>query len=135
MSEAAQAVHPTAKLSGLVSQFIAQKRKLLIDGKWVDAASGKTFDVYNPATGDVIAHVAEGDKEDIDRAVKAARKAFASGPWSKMTPSQRGRIVWKIGDLILENVEELGELESLDNGKPVGVARGVDVPLAADLFH
>ncbi len=135
MSEAAQAVHPTAKLSGLVSQFIAQKRKLLIDGKWVDAASGKTFEVYNPATGDVIAHVAEGDKEDIDRAVKAARKAFESGPWSRMTPSQRGRIVWKLGDLILENVEELAELESLDNGKPVGVARAADVPLAADLFH
>src|SRR5712691_6192201 len=75
VSEAAQAVQRTAKLSGPVSQFIAQKRKMLIDGKWVDAASGKTLDVYDPATGDVVAHVAEGDKEDIDRAVKSARKA------------------------------------------------------------
>jgi phenylacetaldehyde dehydrogenase len=135
MSEAAEAVHPNIKLSGLISEFIAQKRRLLIDGKWVDAASGKTFDVYNPATGDVIAKVAEGDKEDVDRAVRAARKAFEKGPWSKMTPSQRGRIVWKIGDLILENLDEFAELESLDNGKPVGVARAADVPLAADLFH
>jgi phenylacetaldehyde dehydrogenase len=135
MSQAAEAVGPTVKLSGRVSQFIAQKRKLLIDGKWLDAASGKTFEVYNPATGEVIAHVAEGDKEDIDRAVKAARNAFETGPWSKMTPSQRGRIVWKLGDLLLENLEEFSELESLDNGKPVGVARAADVPLAADLFH
>jgi len=134
MSEAA-VVYPTIKLSGVVSQFIGQKRKLLIDGKWLDAASGKTFDVYDPATGEVVAKVAEGDKEDVERAVKAARKAFESGPWSKMTPSQRGRIVWKIGDLILENLDELAELESLNNGKPVGVARAADVPLAADLFH
>jgi len=135
MSQAAEAVGPTVKLSGRVSQFIAEKRKLLIDGKWLDAASGKTFEVYNPATGEVIAHVAEGDQEDINRAVKAARKAFETGPWSKMTPSQRGRIVWKLGDLLLENLEEFSELESLDNGKPVGVARAADVPLAADLFH
>ena len=135
MSQATQTAAPAPKLSGRVSEFIAQKRKMLIDGKWVDAASGKTFDVHDPATGDVIAHVAEGDKEDIDRAVKAARKAFESGAWSKMTPSQRGRIVWKIGDLLLQHLDEFAELESLDNGKPVGVARAADVPLAADLFH
>ena len=136
MSQAAQtAAAPAQKLSGPVSQFIAQKLKLLIDGKWVDAASGKTFEVYDPATGDVIAHVAEGDREDVDRAVKAARRAFESGPWSRMTPSQRGRIVWKIGDLLLQHLDEFAELESLDNGKRVGVARAADVPLAADLFH
>jgi phenylacetaldehyde dehydrogenase len=135
MSQATQTAAPASKLSGPVGQFIAQKRKLLIDGKWVDAASGKTFEVFDPSTGAVIAHVAEGDREDVDRAVKAARRAFDSGPWSRMTPSQRGRIVWKIGDLLLQHLDEFAELESLDNGKPMGVARAADVPLAADLFH
>src|ERR1700721_578218 len=88
----------------------------------------------NPATGETLAHVAEGGAEDIDRAVRAARKAFDDGPWSKMTPSERGRIIWRIGDLILEHAEELAQLESLDNGKPYAVALGADVPLAADLF-
>ena len=85
----------------------------MIDGKWVDAASGKTFPVYNPATGEVIAHAAEGDKKDIDRAVNAARRAFGSGAWPRLTPSERGRLVWKLGDLILEHLEELAELEVL----------------------
>ena len=110
-------------------------RKLLIGGQWVDAASGRTFPVYNPATGEVIAHVAEGGKQDIDRAVTAARRAYESGPWPRLTPSERGRLVWKLGDLILEHLEELAELESWDNGKPITVARAADVPLAADLFH
>ena len=134
MSAVAEAAN-TVKLTRAVSQFIAQKRKLLIDGKWDDAASGKTFEVYNPANGEVIAYAAEGDKEDIDRAVKAARRAFESGPWSRMTPSERGRIIWKVGDLLLQNLEEFAQLESLDNGKPLTVARAADVPLAADLFH
>ena len=99
------------------------------------AASGKTFETPNPATGETLANVAEGDAEDINRAVGAARRAFESGPWSRMTPSDRGRLIWKIGDLILEHAEELAQLESLDNGKPVGVALAADVPLAADLFH
>src|SRR5512132_1424300 len=118
-----------------VTSFVKEHRKLLIDGQWVDAASGATFPVYNPATGGVIAHAAEGDKNDVDRAVKAARRAFESGPWPRLSPSERGRLVWKLGDLILENLEELAELESLDNGKPITVARAADVPLAADLFH
>jgi phenylacetaldehyde dehydrogenase len=79
--------------------------------------------------------VAEGDAEDIDRAVRAARRAFEDGPWAHMTPSDRGRIVWRIGDLILEHAEELAQLETLDNGKPYGVAKAADIPLAADLFH
>ena len=135
MSEVAEATSQTVSLSRAVSQFISHKRKLLIDGKWVDAASGKTFEVYNPADGEVIAHAAEGDKEDIDRAVKAARRAFDTGPWRSMTPSERGRIIWKIGDLLLQHLEEFAQLESLDNGKPITVARAADVPLAADLFH
>jgi hypothetical protein len=118
-----------------VTRFVKEQRKLLIDGQWDDAASGETFPVYNPATGEVIAHAAEGDKKDIDRAVTAARRAFESGAWPRLTPSERGRLVWKLGDLILEHLEELAELESMDNGKPVAVARAADVPLAADLFH
>jgi len=118
-----------------VSAFLTKKRQLLIDGKWVDAASKKTFPVYEPATGEVIAHVAEGEKKDIDLAVKAARKAFESGPWPNMTPSQRGRLIWKLADLLEENLEEFAQLETLDNGKPLTVARGADLPLSVDLFR
>jgi len=118
-----------------VEQFTATPRQLFINGQWTDAASGKTFETPNPATGAALANVAEGDAEDIDRAVQAARKAFDDGPWSRMTPSERGRIIWRIGDLILEHAEELAQLESLDNGKPYAVALAADVPLAADLFH
>jgi phenylacetaldehyde dehydrogenase len=107
----------------------------MVLGQWVNAASGKTFETPNPATGETLAHIAEGDVEDINQAVRAARAAFDTGPWSRMSPSERGRIIWKIGDLILEHVDELAQLESLDNGKPFLVAQAADVPLAADLFH
>ena len=81
-----------------VQEFIAKPRKMFIDGKWVEAASGKTFPTYNPATGEVMAQVAEGDREDINRAVKAARKAFDSGAWSEMPPaSQRRRMSLEAG--------------------------------------
>jgi phenylacetaldehyde dehydrogenase len=122
-------------LSPPVSSFLSKPRKMLIGGQWVEAASGKTFPVTDPATGAEIGRVAEGDKADIDRAVKAARAAFESGPWPAMSPSRRGRLLHHIGDLILENVEELATLESLDNGKPLVVAKAADVPLAADMFH
>jgi phenylacetaldehyde dehydrogenase len=122
------------ELDQRVAELATHPRKLLIGGKWVEAASGKTFTTVNPATGEPLAEVAWGEAEDIDRAVAAARAAF-EGPWRRMTASDRGRVIWKIGDLILENTEELAELESLDNGKPIGVARVADVPLAADLFH
>ena len=119
-----------------VQAFIANPGKLLIDGEWVPAASGRTFDTINPATEEKLAEVAYGEKEDIDRAVRAARQAFAyDSPWRRMSPSARGKVIWRIGDLIEEHVEELAMLESLDNGKPMGVARVADVPLAADLFH
>ena len=124
----------TVTLEKSVEDFIATPRQLFIDGRWVDAASGKTFATPNPATGQTLAQVAEADAEDVDRAVRAARRAF-EGPWSRMTASERGRVIWRIGDLILEHVEELAQLESLDNGKPLAVARAADVPLAADLFH
>lgn len=123
------------QMQDAVSQFLATPKKLLIDGKWVAAASGKTFDSIDPATGEVLARVAEGAKADIDLAVKAARRAFESGPWPKMTASERGRVIWKIADLIDKHTEEFAELETLDNGKPISVSRVADVPLAADLFR
>ena len=123
------------QMQDAVSQFLATPRKLLIDGKWVAAASGKTFDSIDPATGEVLARVAEGDKADIDLAVRAARRAFESGPWAKMSASERGRIIWKIADLIEKHTEEFAELETLDNGKPISVSRVADVPLAVDLFR
>jgi len=119
--------------SGLA--FLDRPKQLFIGGRWMAAASGKTFAVVDPSTGREICQVAEGDKEDIDRAVKAARRAFESGPWPAMTPAERGKLIWRIGDLILSHLDELAEIESLDNGKPVGVARVADVPLSADMFH
>src|ERR1700749_5197681 len=125
----------TVTVDRSVEEFTATPRKLFINGDWVDAASGQTFDTPNPATGQTLATVAEGDAEDINRAVAAARAAFDDGPWGRLTTSERGRLIWKIGDLILEHAEELAQLESLDNGKPYAVALAADIPLAADLFH
>ena len=125
----------TVTLDRSVEEFIGAPRQLFINGQWGEAASGKTFETPDPATGETLARVAEGEAEDINRAVKAARRAFDEGPWSRMTTSERGRIIWRIGDLILEHLDELAQLESLDNGKPFAVARAADVPLAADLFH
>jgi phenylacetaldehyde dehydrogenase len=118
-----------------VSKFIATPRKMLIDGKWVAAVSGKTFPTYDPSTGKEMAHIAEGDAADINLAVTAARKAFDTGPWRKMTSSERGRLIWKLADLLEKNVEEFAQLEALDNGKPLTIARAADVPLAVDLFR
>ncbi len=119
-----------------VRQFIGGRtRKMLIDGKWVEAASGETLTTYDPATEQPLAEVAAGDKEDIDRAVKAARKAFETGPWRRMTASERGRCIWKLADLIEKHGEEFAQLETLDNGKPLAVSRVADVPLVVDHFR
>jgi phenylacetaldehyde dehydrogenase len=131
MATALKIVPPEPNVTG----FIARKHKMLINGRWVDSASGKTFPTYNPATGEVLAQIAEGDREDIDRAVHAARQAFENGPWPRLTASERGRLIWKVADLLEQNLEEFAELESLDNGKPLKIARVADVPLAVDLFR
>src|SRR5258707_1399390 len=89
-----------------VAKYVSKPRKLLIDGKWTDAVSGKTFPVYDPATGNELAHVAEADAADVDKAVRAARKAFDEGPWPRMSPSERGRILWKLADLIEKNAQQ-----------------------------
>jgi phenylacetaldehyde dehydrogenase len=133
--EVSMATISTTQIDPRVLSFIEKPRKMLINSKWVDAVSGKTFPTYDPSTGEVLAQVAEGDRADIDLAVKAARKAFDEGPWRKMTPSERGRLIWKLGDLIDQHLEEFAFLESLDNGKPLTVARAADVPLAAELFR
>jgi phenylacetaldehyde dehydrogenase len=118
-----------------VADFLEKPRKMLINGNWVNSISGKTFPTYNPATGEILAQVAEGDREDIEQAVKAARKAFDQGPWRRLTASERGRLIWKLADLLEQHTEEFAYLESLDNGKPLTIARAADVPLAVDLFR
>src|ERR1700733_2485679 len=123
------------RLDKKTSDFIAQKHRMYIDGKFVNAASGKTLSVYNPATGEVMAQVPEAEAADVDQGVRAARRAFDEGPWTKMSPSQRGRLMLKLADLMEQHLEELAEIESMDNGKPVSVARVADVPLAVDLFR
>ncbi|HEU5227545.1 MAG TPA: aldehyde dehydrogenase family protein [Ktedonobacteraceae bacterium] len=112
-----------------------QPIKMLIGGQWLEAASGKTFDTYNPSTGEVLARVAEGDAEDINRAVAAARKAFEGGSWPKMTPAQRGRLLWKLSDLIEQHGQELAQLETLDNGKPIKYSKAADIPLTVEHFR
>ncbi|MFZ0218422.1 MAG: aldehyde dehydrogenase family protein [Candidatus Dormiibacterota bacterium] len=119
-----------------VRTFVGERHGLLIGGQWVDAASGETFPTLDPATEQVLAQVARGRQEDVDRAVAAARRAFADGsPWRRLSPSERGRLIHRIGDAILEHADEFAFLETLDNGKPFSVARAADVVLAADLFH
>ncbi len=123
------------RLGALAADFTSSSHRMLIDGRFVTAVSGKTFPVYDPATGEEICQVPEADHVDVDRAVQAARRAFESGPWPAMSPSKRGQLLWKLGELIEQHADELAELESLDNGKPVSVARVADIPLAADLFR
>ncbi|MEH7107807.1 aldehyde dehydrogenase family protein [Bacillus sp. JJ1764] len=115
-----------------VEKFLVGKKKLFINGEFIESKSQKTFDSYNPATGEVLACVYEAGKEDIDLAVKAARKAFDEGPWSKMSNANRSRLMYKLADLMEENSEELAQLETLDNGKPIRETTNADIPLAIE---
>jgi aldehyde dehydrogenase (NAD+) len=101
--------------------------KLLINNRWVSSESDKTFATINPSTGEEICQVAEADAADVDKAVAAARAAFDQGPWKKMRASERGRMLHRLADLIEQNAEELARLETLDNGKPLSIAKAVDV--------
>jgi acyl-CoA reductase-like NAD-dependent aldehyde dehydrogenase len=124
------------KLDPAVQEFVhAPFRKMLIGGKWVASASGKTFDTVNPATGEVLARVAEGDQEDVERAVRAARRAFDEGGWAASKPAERTRLLLRIADLIEQHADELAQLETLDNGKSINESRNVDVPAAAGTFR
>ncbi|MDA7979663.1 MAG: aldehyde dehydrogenase family protein [Pirellulales bacterium] len=126
---------PSPEISEQVSQFLRQPHQLLVGGQWVDAASGKQFEVKDPASGETLTNVAEGDALDINAAVSAARHAFDEGPWPRMTSSERGKLIWKLADLLEAHLDEFAEIESLDNGKPRAVAAVADVPLAVDLFR
>jgi phenylacetaldehyde dehydrogenase len=116
-------------------RFVTTPRKMLIDGNWVESASGQRLDVFNPADARLLTTVPAGTGADIDLAVKAARRAFESGPWSTMLPSQRERLLLKLADLVEANAQNLAEIESLDNGKTVAMAKGVDVALVVDFFR
>ncbi|UQD52070.1 betaine-aldehyde dehydrogenase [Bacillus methanolicus] len=124
--------HLTVELREKVEKFLSGKKKLYINGQFVESTSKKTFDTYNPATGEVLASVFEAGPEDIDLAVKAARKAFDEGPWSKMSAAERSRLMYKLADLMEENKDELAQLETLDNGKPIRETTAADVPLAIE---
>jgi phenylacetaldehyde dehydrogenase len=119
-------------LPAFAQKFLSRDKQLFIDGEFVDAVSGKTFPVFNPATGEILAKVAEGDAADVDLAVKAARRAFESGPWRSMSPAERARLIYKLADKLEERLEDLALLESLDNGKPLAVARVADVPMSVE---
>ncbi|HEX3998525.1 MAG TPA: aldehyde dehydrogenase family protein [Pirellulales bacterium] len=111
------------------------QNQCFIGGQWQPAVSGKTFETINPATEEVITQVAEGDAADIDLAVAAARKALDKGPWGRMDARDRGRLMYKLADLIEEEIDELAALESLDNGKPIREARGGDLPFVLDVLR
>src|SRR5437764_9510114 len=119
-----------------VAAFLkGQPKKLLIGGHWADAADGKTFETVDPATGEVLARVAEAGAEDIDRAVAAARKSFDRGTWRDLPPAERAKMLWKIGDMIEDRANEFAQLETLDNGMPINDALLFHVPLAAATFR
>ena len=109
--------------------------RLLINGEWVEGK--KHFDTINPATGEVLTQIAEASAADVDQAVAAARKAFddPKGPWRKMSASERGRLIWKLADLMEQHIDELAELETLDNGKPIFESRYIDMPMAIDVMR
>ena len=112
-----------------------RETECFIDGKWLPAASGKTFATINPATEEEICQVAEGDAEDVDQAAKAARHAFESGPWSKMDARDRGRLMYLLADRMESELEDLARLETLDNGKPFSESSTADLPLAIDCLR
>src|SRR5580658_8524933 len=122
-------------LSSAAAAYLSKERKLFIDGKWVAAKSGKSFAVEDPATQETIARVPAGDKDDIDLAVRAARRAFESGTWASCQPAERSRMVWRLADLLEKHRDEFAELEALDNGKPVTNARNGDVQGSIDMFR
>jgi phenylacetaldehyde dehydrogenase len=134
MSQTAD-IREFADLSSAVRNFISRTQKLYIDGRWVEAASGKTFETIDPASEQVICNVAEGDREDVDRAAKAAHKAFYEGEWSRMIPAAREAMLLRWADLVEANAGMLAELESLDNGKLVMYAKMIDVPASVQLIR
>lgn len=124
-----------AALSPAAAEFVKKKHPLFINGEWQDAAAGGTLDVIDPASGRVFTQVAAGEQADIARAVSAARRAFDEGEWAEMSPSSRGKLLWRLGDLLEQHADELAELEALDNGKPFNDARWGDVAFSYELLR
>jgi phenylacetaldehyde dehydrogenase len=122
-------------LSSRAAEFAFGGHGQLIDGRWLPAISGETIDVIDPATGRVFANVPAGGAADIDKAVAAARRAFTKGPWQRIAPAERGRLIWRLADRIEELTEEFAQLESLDSGKPVQQARTIDIPETVARFR
>jgi phenylacetaldehyde dehydrogenase len=122
-------------LGAATAAFLAKRHKILIDGKWLDARSGKTFSVEDPATQEKIAEVPAGEKADVDLAVAAARRAFDVGPWSRLVPAERSRLVWRLGELLEKYADEFAQIETLDNGKPLSNARNTDVQGSVEMFR
>ena len=110
------------------------RKQLFINGEWRDAASGDVIEVVNPATEDVVATVPSAGQGDVDAAVAAARAALA-GPWGQMSARDRGRLIWKIGEKLMEKADEIARLETLHNGKPIFESRQIEVPAAAECFQ
>ncbi|MCY9589221.1 aldehyde dehydrogenase family protein [Paenibacillus chitinolyticus] len=115
-----------------IQRFLNGTKRLFIDGEFVDSVYGSTFTTPNPATGDILAVVSEATEEDIDLAVKAARRAFDEGPWPGLSAAERSRLIYRLADLVEDNLEELAQLETLDNGKPIAETRTADLPLAVE---
>ncbi|MBI4581480.1 MAG: aldehyde dehydrogenase [Planctomycetes bacterium] len=109
--------------------------KMYIDGKWTDSASGRTLPVVNPANGEELGRVALADADDVDRAVRAARRAFDEGPWPRLDPLARGRYLWRLADLVRKHGEDLAMTDTLNIGKPIRDSRGFDVPAAIELLE
>ncbi len=119
------------QLSDETRDFVSREHTLIINGEQVPAAEGGTFETVDPSNGQVIATIPQGTAEDVDRAVKAARAAFADdSPWRKMTAPERSRILLRLAELVEGSADQLAQMESLDNGKPVSLARMVDVESA-----
>ena len=110
------------------------RKQLFINGEWREAGGGKTIEVVNPATEDVIAEVASAEQGDVDAAVAAARAAL-DGPWGRLSARDRGRLVWKIGERLMERADEIARLETLHNGKPIFESRHIEIPAAAECFQ
>ena len=125
----------------MVTTTVAEKQvkigptQLLINNEWVKSVSGRHFETINPATGEVICDIAEADAQDVDKAVQAARAAFTTGVWRKMSATRRGELLYKLADLIEQNIDELARLETLDNGKPLSESLNIDLPAVIDCYR
>jgi phenylacetaldehyde dehydrogenase len=122
-------------MSPTTAAFVKRRHKLLIDGNWVESATGRLLQVHDPGTGEVVGQIPNADAHDVDRAVMAARRAFDGGPWSRMSGAERGHLIWKLAARLEELTDELAEIEALDAGKPLAYAKAADLALTRSLYY